>query len=325
MEKRIHFNLDKIRILFFKRVLEANGFNSWKELYFNFNILRQTFDKYKSGNLTLPEFLFNRMISKFDKEVIDYFMKNISYYDSNWGFVKGGKITYSNHKHIFDKGREKAIKTRKERTPRFDINLPLNKELSHFIGLLIGDGFTNKYGRYYLTQFTGNKLKEKEYYEEIIAPRAIELFGFPPKIKEESKTNALRVNFYSIDIFNMITKRFEIEAGRKTRDVIIPREILNSDSNIILSCIAGIFDAEGCLYFDKREIYKSSYPAIALNMKNPSLIKQISKIFDNHNLKHSISGNYKTLQVYGVASVKDFLKKVKLLNTKYSKDILKII
>lgn len=314
MEKRILFNSDKARLLFFEKFLESSEFNTWKEFYNSLDINRKTLDKYKTGRITLPESVFNKMISRLDQATIIYFKKNISYFDSNWGSVKGGKSTYEKHKEIFDKGREKAIEKIKSRAPRFDINLQLNEELSHFIGLLIGDGFTNKYGRYYLTQFTGNKLKEKEYYEKIIIPRAVKLFGFSPKIIEELNTNALRVNFYSIDLFNMITKRFEIEAGRKTRDVVIPTEILNSNSDNILSCIAGIFDAEGCLFFDKREQYKTPYPFISLNMKNPSLIKQISYIFKDHDIKHSISGNYKTLYVYGRNAVKDFLKKIKLLN-----------
>ena len=134
-----------------------------------------------------------------------------------------------------------------------------------------------------------------------------------------------RVNFYSIDLFKMITKRFGIEAGRKTKDVVIPNEILKSDSGILLSCIAGIFDAEGCLFFDKRVQYKTPYPFISLNMKNPSLIKQISQIFNDCKIHHSITGNYKTLCIYGKRAVKDFLKEIKLLNLKYSEKIKQII
>ncbi|MAG02461.1 hypothetical protein CMI42_03925 [Candidatus Pacearchaeota archaeon] len=321
MKKRILFNTGESRNLFFEKVLEKNKIKRWKDFYQELDIQRQTFDRYKGGKLTIPEELFVKFSVRLDKDSKEYFNKNVSILQENWGAIKGGKVAYSKHKYIFDRGREIAIERIKSKVPRFDIYQPLGEELSYFIGLLIGDGFTNKYGRYYLTQFTGNASKEKEFYEELILPIPKRLFGINPKIRYEFKSNAIRFNLYSKDLFLMITRRFKIEAGRKTRDVVIPKEILNANSEILLACIAGIYDAEGCMYFDKRNYYKNPYPAMSLNMKNPSLIKQISNVFSKYGIKHSTIKGDKTLYVYGKDSVKDFLKKVKLLNYKYKKDI----
>jgi len=324
MEKRVSFKSKKTRDLFFKNVLGIHKFNRWKDLILKFKIPRKTLEGYRNGRLTLPETFYNQIIPGFDEESLIYFKKNIFYLDSNWGRVKGGRITYSKYKKIFDKGRIKGMKfinKNRVRIPRFDTNLFLSKELSYFIGLFIGDGFTNKYWEYYLTQFTGDKNKEKVYYEKIISPISEKLFGFLPKIKEEIKTNTLRVNFYSKDLFLLITNRFKIKTGRKSKTVLIPEEILNSNEDILLSCIAGIYDAEGCFYFDNRKSYKFPYPAIALHMNNPQLIQQISNIFLRNKIKHSYTSNYSTLYIYGKEDVSLFLSKIKLLNPKYTPKI----
>jgi len=325
MNKRISFESKKIRDLFFRRFFENNNFKTWKEVYSYLELPRKTLESYKSGRLTLPESVFNKMISVFDQKDTDYFNKNISFFENSWGRIKGGKAAYLKNKIFFDEGRIKGMlsieKLFRIRKPKFDLNLPLNKKLSYFIGLFIGDGFTNKYGRYYLTQFTGNKVNEKVYYEKIISAISLKLFGITPKIKEELNVNALRFNLYSKDLFTLITNRFNIQAGRKTKDVLIPEEILKANSEILFSCIAGIYDAEGCFYYDKRENYKKPYPAIALHMNNPTLIKQISKIFLNNSIKHSFTSSYSTLYIYGKTNVKNFLDKINLLNPKYTEKI----
>jgi len=183
--------------------------------------------------------------------------------------------------------------------------------------LFIGDGFTNKYGGSYLTQFTGDKNKEISYYEKTVSNISKNLFGLSPNIRGEKRSNTLRVNFYSKSLYFLITKRFKILAGRKTYDVLIPKEILDSSKELILACVAGIYDAEGSLYFDKRSKYRKEYPVIGLNMNNKGLLKQLSNIFDKNQIPYSISGDFSKLYTYGSTNVKKFLMKVKLLNMKY--------
>ena len=247
----------------------------------------------------------------------EFFRRKVLILKSNWGTVKGGHSTHRKHKWIFEQGRKKAHKVKKIEKKKFDINLPLSPELSYFIGLFIGDGFTNKYGGSYLTQFTGDKNKEIVYYEKVVSNISKSLFDLYPNIRGEKRSNTLRVNFYSKSLYRLITKRFKISAGRKSYDVLIPKEILDSSKELVLACVAGIYDAEGSLYFDKRPKYKKEYPVIGLNMNNKGLLKQLSNIFDRNQVPYSISGDFSKLYTYGHTNVGKFLKKVKLLNMKY--------
>ncbi|MCX6742378.1 MAG: hypothetical protein NTX24_04385 [Candidatus Pacearchaeota archaeon] len=258
------------------------------------------------------------MSTKLNKKDREFLSKNISYLSDNWGRIKAGKITYSRYKHIFEEGRKKAIESIHKRSCKFDINLPLNKELAYFIGLFIGDGFTNKYQRYYLTQFTGDK-KEKQFYETLISDYCKKLFNVAPKIRYDRSCNAIRVNLYSVDIFNLITKRFQISAGRKSRTVLIPKEILDSDSTIIKSCIRGLYDAEGCVFFDKRKSYAAPYPRIDLHMNNLELLKQVYNILNKFEIKCTLGTIEENLRVtiYGEEQVKKFVKEIGFFNPKH--------
>ena len=321
MESRISFFSSNIRNLFFEKAFSQGNFKSWKEFYEFFHIPRSMLDKYRFGTLTLPQNIYNKISIYLTKDELLFFSNNILFRDSNWGSIKGGKNTYKSHKRLFDLGREKAIKRSKERAKKFDINIPLNKELAYFVGLFIGDGFTNKYNRYYLIQFTGNKLYEKDYYEKNIIPISQKLFNIKPLIKEMKDSNTIRINIYSKDLFLLLTSRFKIKKGFKSHTVVIPDEILNASQEIILSCIAGIYDAEGCFYFDKRKVYKNPYPAINLHISSINLINQISKVFSESGIKHSISSKNLShqLYIYGKSNIEDFFVRVPVINPKYSK------
>ena len=324
MKKRVVFSSKGDRDLFFKKIIEQGPFSSWKELYLSCKVPRKTFDVYRNGRSSLPEDLFKSFLLKMTKEDRQYFKKKILVLADNWGVVKGGLSTHKKHKWIFEQGRKKAHEVKKIEKKKFDIGLPLSPELSYFIGLFIGDGFTNKYGGSYLTQFTGDKNKETSYYEKIVSNISKTLFDLSPNIRGEKRSNTLRVNFYSKSLYRLITKRFKIPAGRKTYDVLIPKEILDSSREIILACVAGIYDAEGSLYFDKRLKYKKEYPVIGLNMNNKGLLKQLSNIFDKNQIPYSPSGDFSKLYTYGHINVRKFLRKVKLLNMKYPDRFRKI-
>jgi len=317
VEKRINFNSEKSRDKYFKDVLITNNLSGWNELSLKFGIPRATLSKYRIGKLTLPVNLYRVLSANFSDYNKIYFLKETSILDDNWGQIKGGIKTYSSHKEIFEKGREKAIKRVRELVHRFDINIKLDNALAYFIGLFIAEGFTNKYQGYYLTQFTGHWQFEHAFYDETIRKIADNLFSLKPYIRHDSLSNAVRFNLYSRDLFTMITERFKISRGRKSYTVLIPDEILNADKEILFSCISGIYDGESCFFVDKRKKYNKPYPRIDLHMVNPTIIKQIYEILIKNGIKCSISGNYVRIYIYGDKNISDFLNKIGFQNPKH--------
>lgn len=317
MNARIIFDSKDNREKFFSEVLTSFGLSNWKKLREHLLIPKSMFEFYKNGKISLPLELYKKFSQKLSFQQVKFFELHIRQLEANWGQIKAGKITYSKYRSIFEEGRLKAIQSSKKNMHLVSFNLILDKKLAHFIGLFIGDGFTNKYGSGYIVQFTGD-LKEKSFYEGNFAKDCILLFGMKPKIKLDRCSKAIRVNFYSKDLFNLITKRFKISSGRKSHTVLIPDEILNSNEEILLSCIRGIYDAEGCVFLDKRHIYKKPYVRIELHMCNLSLLEQISNILTKNGVENTIGRikNNLRITIYGEDMVKKFIKKVGFNNPK---------
>lgn len=322
MNRRISFNSKEARNLFFIKCFKTLNCETWNQLANFLKIRRNMLSNYRNGKLTLPENFYIKLSTKINKNEKRFFSKNISFLEDNWGRIKAGKITYFKYKHIFDEGRNKAINSIRNRTHKFDMDILLNKKLAYFIGLFIGDGFTNKYGRYYLTQFIGHK-KEKQFYRTLFSEYCKDIFGVNPIIRDDKKCNAIRVNIYSIDLFNLITKRFKISAGRKSRNVLIPDEILNSEPAIIKSCIRGLYDAEGCIFFDKRKSYTKHYPRIDLHMNNLELLKQVYNLLNKFEIKSTLGiiKNNLRVVVYGEEQTEKFVKKIGFYNPKHLKKL----
>ena len=318
MARRISFNSKDIRNLFFEKCLEVLNLQTWSQLKDFLKIRRNMLSSYRVGKLTLPEDIYIKLASKFKEEDANSFLRDISFLNEGWGRVKAGKITYFKHKNIFDEGRKKAIGSVRKRAHKFNSDILLNAELAYFIGLFIGDGFTNKYGGSYIIQFTGDK-REEQFYRAQISSICKRLFNIIPKIKDDRVCNAIRVNLYSLDLFNLITKRFKISAGRKSRTVLIPEEILQSKPKIIKACIRGLYDAEGCVFLDKRTSYKKPYPRIELHMCNIDLLRQVYNLLSDFGVKCGLGQAKENLRVtiWGFDEVEKFVKEVGFSNPKY--------
>lgn len=322
MDKRIVFFSNEICNLFFQKVLQSFSMKNWKDLRSKFNIPKSTFEFYKNGRFSLPEKLYNQISFKLLHEDLNFFESKLKRINSNWGSVKAGKITYGKYKDMFDIGRKKAIESAQRKANKFNINIPLNNELAYFIGLFIGDGFTNKYYTHYIVQFVGDTRYEKEFYK-IISGYTKRTFNLTPIVVNSKSGNWFRFNLYSKNLFEMITQRFKISAGEKTRTVLIPEEILNASPNILKSCLRGLYDAEGCVFLDKRPIYKKPYPRIDLHMSNKGILRQVHEVLNKFSIKNELvllQNNFRVV-IWGFEEVKRFMKEIGFMNPKQLKKL----
>lgn len=318
MASRVYFDSKVIRDYFFERAKNHSGSRTWVEFYDCCNKRKNLMEYYRFGQLTLPYYFFDNLCNFLPKDLIIFFKSKIKYKDKNWGCAKGGIITYNQHKEIFERGRSIAIRNirLRESEHTFDINMPLSEELCEFLGCLIGDGFTNKYNRTGHTQFAGDSRFDRRYYTEVIIPIACKLFNLKsPYIR--TKKNSLWVTFYSKNLFKFLTKRFNIPSGVKFDKVLIPAEILKAEQNLWIACIRGIFDTDGCIFFDKRKIYKEPYIRIELHMHNEKLIEQIYYCLKSLDINVKKLSTKTRLQIIGKKSVCAFLEKVGFSNNRH--------
>jgi intein/homing endonuclease len=108
--------------------------------------------------------------------------------------------------------------------------------------------------------------------------------------------------------------------GKKAHDVRIP-QIIVSDSEFMKYTVRGIFDTDGCLFFDKRKGYKSYYPRITIQVTSEELIDQLkeylSKSFSLYINKTNRDCCRNTLEIYGHEQLERFLKDIGFSNKRH--------
>ena len=318
MAFRAFFDSKVVRDSFFEEIKRNMQFKSWQNFYRYCCKRRNLMEYYRFGHLTMPSKFFDRLCDLLPKESLDFYRTKVNYRSEKWGCVKGGNTTYNLHKEIFEKGRNTAIRKNRLRALRyrFDINIPLSEELCEFLGCFIGDGFTNIYSRTPVIQFAGDRRFDLQYYEDTIIPIARRLFNVKGAYTR-LKDNALWVSFYSKSIFKLLTERFGMPVGIKFDKVLIPDEVLNANPNMLTACIRGIFDTDGCVFFDKRPIYREPYIRVELHLYNGMLISQIGHCLRDLGINVKMLSAKTRLQIIGKDSVKQFLEKVGFSNNRH--------
>ena len=156
----------------------------------------------------------------------------------------------------------------------------LTEAICEFIGAFIGDGWFNCYnGRHYIIGFAGHSEMDIQYYHNTIIPIASLIVpDCRPKIYTSKRQKSINVKFHSKELYNIFIHVFGLVPGPKALTTSIPKIILESTRSNIFSAIRGIFDTDGCIYFDEREIYKAPYPRITFQTASMPLFIQLSSI-----------------------------------------------
>ena len=315
--KRVYFFRKEERDDFFNKIKASK--KSWQKIGNFLGTNRTMIENYRRGKLCIPLDRFSKLIDLMSFDEKDYFANKIGYKESNWGQIIGGLKAYKIKKQSFDKGRRKGIISRKNFGVKYDfnINLPLSHGLCEFIGAVIGDGFTNKYGHMYQTQITGDKNLDEEYYQKVLSPICEKEFNIKPIIKK--RWDRITLTLYSKRIFELLTNRFGIPRGIKCYTVVIPDEIFRAENKFLKSVLKGMFDTDGGIGLDKRKAYKKPYIRINYTSVSEKLAKQIDGFLSQIAIPHSLhkQGNAFKIQINGQQNVKKFVSEIGFSNPRH--------
>jgi hypothetical protein len=308
---RVIIEDNTIRADFFSALLAH--FGTWANIRKKFGICKSRLEKFRDGTISIPYPLYQIFIGYLNKGSKKKIKRSIVLKEHGWGRRKGGITTYYRHHHIFEEGRIKGGSVRRY---HFDLNTLLTPELCELIGAFIGDGFTNRYQRSCIIQFTGNRKLDKNYFNRL---RLIIKNLSPdsnPKITE--KENTLRLTVNSREFFELLTIRFSLKPGKKVYTIKIPKEIYSSKNNkLVLRCISGIFDTDGGVYFDKRDKYRQPYVRIELHMVSKALIRQAYTVLESQGINASLAKDSSRIQINGKANCREFMQKIGLANPRH--------
>ncbi|MBI2597969.1 MAG: hypothetical protein HYW50_02120 [Candidatus Diapherotrites archaeon] len=180
MSERVFIGDKNKTRVFFELTRQNSGFSSWSDFGNSIGLSRSEMGYVLAGQRSIPSELFEQLLVLVPKTKRSHYQKTAIRKPKNWGQKLAGKITYSRHKELFERGRLISNKKRKEAVKfKFDINQPLSQDLSEFLGAFAGDGFTNQYGPYrFQTGFAGDSRFDFDYYQKRIIPITKQLFNF---------------------------------------------------------------------------------------------------------------------------------------------------
>ncbi len=320
---RIKIDSNK-RALFFEDVKSMSSI-SWEDMRKNFSFSRTTFDRYRSGELLIPEDVFSYLLDFLDSPTKRMVLSSIKKFPDNFGRVKGGKIAYKTNFDKFVEGRKKGMaaigRIRDARTISFE-NFELTSDVCEFIGAFIGDGMFNCYkNKLYQVEFACDKRYDLDYYNGYIIPAVNKICENvrPHFYKSSKRENAYRVVFYSKKLFLFLKDFCGFVPGRKARTVKIPN-FLFKDKRFLKRVIRGIFDTDGGVFLDRRVKYKSYYPRIIFTTISKSLFDQLNlylskefNLYTNYNLER----NAYVIEIYGKVQLKKWMSLVGFSNKRH--------
>jgi len=326
MEERIGFKTEEDRIDFFKKLRTCLKATNWMHVAKYFDIKRSPFQSYQYGKYLLPKNIFEKMQSHLNEETTQAFKEKIFSNPKNWGARKGGIITFKKHPELYETGRSIAIKNRRLialEKPLLPIEL--SEDLCEFIGAIIGDGSVdghlqkrNGLSAHHIS-ITGHSILDKEYLSQQHPKLVKKLFNTQCKIYFRKDCNAMILNIHSKNIFCLLTERFEFKPGNKTHTTKIPKEIIESEDKFIFSTIRGIFDTDGCIFFDKRKQYSKPYPRIVLQIMSEPLYLQLKEILSKQFSIYAKKNNRNTycIEIYGLPQFEKWMKLIGFSNKKH--------
>lgn len=191
--------------------------------------------------------------------------------------------------------------------------MKLTKDMCELIGSIIGDGNIYDKKPYYV-EITGDSKLDEEYHTRL-CNICIKQLRYSPKIKFRAGAIRTRINKKE---FVLWLKELGIPVGAgKFCTVMIPAQILHQQK-LLIPCIRGIFDTDGCVSFDFRKTYKKPYVRIVLHMYNPNLLKQIHQCLEKLKVNSTLSIKKEFLYINGEDATKKFLGKIGLSNPRHT-------
>ena len=200
----------------------------------------------------------------------------------------------------------------------------LTSELSHVIGLLLGDGslagnILNKTGNWNISVYF-DETNHLEIYKKIIE----DIFEVKVKTYVQKET-CYCAYFASKAVHWFLRSFFGLHNGYKADKIEIPERILETkNSNLIASCLRGLFDSDGTVIVNRK--------AVSFSSTSEKVVNQVFfwlKKFGINSKKHQWLKDKKykmlfTVRVYGISNILKFSELVGFSHPEKKKRLFKI-
>lgn len=183
--------------------------------------------------------------------------------------------------------------------------IKFDEKLAEIFGILNGDGHISQIT--YEICVVGSS-KEEEYLNYIKT-----LFESKFKFKFVSIINEthFKLRTYSVSLFNLLTKEYNLPSGNKMGKLKIP-SIVKSSKSFLIAYLKGLFDTDGTIYIRRKKDL-----VLEISSADKRFLKEV------HDALHLLGFNVKLYEkhvtFYNLKDIYNFFKIVKPANTKHLK------
>ena len=190
----------------------------------------------------------------------------------------------------------------------FDRNIKFNtpkkptNQLAEFIGILTGDGYMNKYGKYFsLLEIAGDSKLDKEYLSIYVNSLINNLFNLTPKIVNRKKQNSMYLRLMSKGLNNYL-KNIGFKEGKKGQ-INIPKWI-REKKEYMRYFIRGLADTDGSLVLlNRKQKSFPYYPRVQITSISKNLVMNVSNWLKTQGIPLSFTKDKKRLTYKGKTKV----------------------
>ena len=237
----------------------------------------KTIQDWRSGLFTMPLDVFKRLIiaSGLDKEKISYKLLP-EYWNIKNASKKGALVRMSKYGNFgTKKGRAKgglnSIKSHIENKTPFKtikkVPFPKHSEkLAELLGIFFGDGHLSKY-QASVTTNSKTDIDHAKFTKKLME----KLFRTTATLKTRKKEKAVRVTMSSKMVVTLLNKLGMPIGNKIKKNLSIPNWI-KSKVAYKEAFIRGIFDTDGCVYFDKHNVKNKKYGYIGWTITSYAVI-----------------------------------------------------
>ena len=288
----------------------AKKYGSVKKISINFSLPYSTIKKYACGSRTLPEDLFNKIISEAD---LDKNKLKFNYLDEDWGRKLGAKRGMASlEKKYPTKLKEwKLLGSKNSALSRLKHlkDVQLDEKLAEFVGVYLGDGTLTEY----FIKISGDYRYDLPYYS-YLQKLVYEVFGLDSTITKDKHHNTAYLTIFSKELCSFFKNKLGLNFGDKiVNNTIIPTGILDNDK-LSLACLRGLIDTDGCV---SRRGRNGEQFTVTFYSVSPNLMNQVKNISDKHSIFTFLSKDKKTIGTNSQEKIVNYFKIVGSSNMRH--------
>ena len=236
---------------------------TWIDIAKKYNISVENMRAWRTQKISIPVIFINDL-EKLGIKIPPHTIKSLSYIKTKCARKGGLRRIQLYGNPGTSTGRSLGGKRSVKKSHEKKYNLTESKELSEFIGIMLGDGHINKN---YLT-ITLHKIDDRDY-AYYIQRLMIKIFNIKSGFHERKNVKALILQVSRAYIIRALKEKGLYISNKVKNQVSVP-EWINSSIEYKKTVLKGLFDTDGCFYIDRHKRGNKLYFNAGMSFTNHS-------------------------------------------------------